>query len=163
MKKIRLNGKKSNISENPRALTSYRSTSSNGAYSLIKSTSSLYYRNTYLKRGIAYIKSICMMCSSGNFIVAVVRGEEVASTSRVAKALNIDTPLISNPDEVLEKAGYPCGGVPAFGYKAIFLVDPKVMEREFIYTGGGSPYSLTKISTKVLQQINNGQVVRIRK
>jgi Cys-tRNA(Pro)/Cys-tRNA(Cys) deacylase len=109
------------------------------------------------------VKSICMIDSSGNLIVSIVRGEDRASTSRVAKALNIESPLIANPDEVLEKTGYPCGGVPAFGYKAIFLIDPKVMEREFVYTGGGSPYSLTKISTKILQQISNGQVVRVRK
>lgn len=109
------------------------------------------------------VKSICMMDGNGNLIVAIVRGEDRASTTRVSKALNIDTPLIANLDEVLEKTGYPCGGVPAFGYEAIFLIDPKVMEREFVYTGGGSPYSLTKISTKVLQQINNGQVARVRK
>ena len=110
-----------------------------------------------------FVKSICMINCSGDLIVAIVKGEDRASTSRVAKALNIETPRIATPEEILEKTGYICGGVPAFGYEAIFLVDPKVMEKEFIYTGGGSPYSLTKISTVILQQINKGLVVRIRK
>lgn len=110
-----------------------------------------------------FVKNICMIDNSGKLIVAIVKGEHRASTSRVAKALNIEIPRTVTPEEILGSIGYPCGGVPSFGYEAIFLIDPKVMEREFVYTGGGSPYSLTKISTKLLQQINNGQIVRVRK
>lgn len=109
------------------------------------------------------VKSICLIDNDGNLIVAIVRGKDRVSTSRVAKALNIEIPQIATPEEVLDKTGYICGGVPSFGYEAIFLIDPKVMENELIYTGGGSPYSLTKISTKVLHQINKGQIVRVRK
>ncbi|WP_246615498.1 aminoacyl-tRNA deacylase [Clostridium thailandense] len=109
------------------------------------------------------VKSICLIDNGGNLIVGIVRGEDRVSTSRVAKALNIETPKIATPEEILDKTGYICGGVPSFGYEGIFLIDPKVMENDLIYTGGGSPYSLTKISTKILQQINKGQIVRIRK
>lgn len=109
------------------------------------------------------VKSICLIDSDDNLIVAIVRGKDRVSTSRVAKALNIETPQIATPEEILDKTGYICGGVPSFGYEAIFLIDPKVMENELVYTGGGSPYSLTKISTKVLHQINKGKIVRIRK
>lgn len=110
-----------------------------------------------------FVKNICMIDNDGNLIVAIVKGEDRASTSRVAKALNIEIPRIATPEEILDKTEYICGGVPSFGYEAIFLIDPKVMEIEFVYTGGGSPYSLTKISTRVLQQINKGQIVRVRK
>jgi len=110
-----------------------------------------------------FVKSICMINPNGKLIVAIVKGEDRASTSRVAKALSIEILRLATPEEILEKTGYICGGVPSFGYEAIFLVDPKVMEKEFVYTGGGSPYSLTKISTKILQQINKGQIVRVRK
>lgn len=109
------------------------------------------------------VKSICLINSDGDLIVAIVKGEDRASTSRIAKALNIEIPRIATPEEILDKTGFICGGVPSFGFEALFLIDPKVMEKEFIYTGGGSPYSLTKISTKVLQQANNGQIVRVRK
>ncbi|WPC39794.1 YbaK/EbsC family protein [Clostridium sp. JS66] len=109
------------------------------------------------------VKSICLIDDDDNLIVAIVRGKDRVSTSRVAKALNIEIPQIATPEEVLDKTGYICGGVPSFGYEAIFLIDPKVMENDLIYTGGGSPYSLTKVSTKVLHQINKGQIVRVRK
>lgn len=109
------------------------------------------------------VKNICMINNDGNIIVAIVKGENRVSRSKVAKALNIEMPRIATPEEILLKTGYICGGVPSFGYDAMFLIDPKVMEIEFVYTGGGSPYALTKISTKVLQEINEGQIVRIRK
>lgn len=110
-----------------------------------------------------FVKNICMIDNNNNLIIAIVKGENRASTSRVGKVLNIDVPRTANENEILEKTGFPCGGVPSFGYKAIFIIDPKVMEKEFIYTGGGSPYSLVKISTKELQNINNSRILRVRK
>lgn len=110
-----------------------------------------------------FVKNICMIDSNGNLIVAIVKGEHRASTKRVAKALNIERPTIATPDEVLNNTGYVIGAVPSFGYKAIFLIDPKVMEKETVYTGGGSDHSLVKISTLELHKANNGQIIRIRK
>ena len=53
--------------------------------------------------------------------------------------------------------------MPSFGYNAIFLIDPKVMEVEKIYSGGGSTNSLVKISPQELQRVNGGTVVKISK
>jgi prolyl-tRNA editing enzyme YbaK/EbsC (Cys-tRNA(Pro) deacylase) len=69
---------------------------------------------------------------------------------------------MATPDEILEKTGYPCGGTPSFGYEAMFLVDPRVMEREVVYTGGGSETSLVKIGTEELVRANHGTILRIR-
>jgi Cys-tRNA(Pro)/Cys-tRNA(Cys) deacylase len=110
-----------------------------------------------------FVKNICMVDARGNLIVAIVKGEDRASTSRIGKALNIDRPRVATPEEILEKSGYPCGGVPSFGYKATFLIDPKVMMKETLYTSGGSENSLVKISSMELQRVNNGRIVRIRK
>ncbi len=110
-----------------------------------------------------FVKNICMVDSQGNLIVAIVKGEDRASTSQILKALNIERPRIATPEEILAKSGYPCGGVPSFGYRARFLIDPRVMEKENVYTSGGSENSLIKISTKELQRANNGEIVKIRK
>ena len=67
------------------------------------------------------------------------------------------------PEEVLLNTGYICGGVPSFGYKARFLVDEKVLEKEVVYTGGGSENSLIKISVKELIRANNAKVAKISK
>ncbi|HDR6248375.1 TPA: YbaK/EbsC family protein [Bacillus cereus] len=110
-----------------------------------------------------FVKNICMMDQNGNLIVAIVKGEDRASTSRVSKALNIARPRLATENEVLEGTGYQAGGVPSFGYRAEFSIDPRVTELTYIFTGGGSPNSLVKITVEDLLKVNKGIVVRIRK
>jgi len=109
------------------------------------------------------VKNICLIDSKGHIIIAIVMGEDRVSTKRVGKTLKIERPRIATPEEILEKTGYPCGGTPSFGYNAIFLIDSKVMEKDIVYTSGGSENSLLRITTKELQSSNNGQIVRIRR
>jgi prolyl-tRNA editing enzyme YbaK/EbsC (Cys-tRNA(Pro) deacylase) len=110
-----------------------------------------------------FVKNICMIDENGQFIVAIVKGEDRASTTRVSKALNIPKPRLANEMEILEHTGFPAGGVPSFGISALFLIDPKVAECDYIYTGGGSPHSLIKINIQEMISENNGTVVRVRK
>jgi Cys-tRNA(Pro)/Cys-tRNA(Cys) deacylase len=110
-----------------------------------------------------FVKSICMVTGDSSLVVAIVKGEDRASTSRVSKALGIKDVRIAKPDEVLEKTGYPVGGTPAFGYTATFLMDPRVMEMERVYSGGGSDTSRIYMSTVEMLKANNGKVVRARK
>lgn len=77
--------------------------------------------------------------------------------------MNVEDIRKATPDEILEKTGYKCGGVPALGYEAKYLINPKVMEIDYVYTGGSSEYSLLKIFTKDIQKLNKGQIIRIRK
>ncbi len=110
-----------------------------------------------------FVKNICMIDAQGNLILAIVKGEDKVSINKVGTILNIERPRLATPEEILEKTGYHCGGTPSFGYSAIFLIDSKVIEKEIVYSGGGSENSLVKISTKELQRVNDGRVVNIRK
>jgi len=110
-----------------------------------------------------FVKNICLLDADGHLIVAIVKGEDRASLTRISKALGIPKPRLATPQEILQKTGFPCGGTPSFGYEARFLIDSKVMEKEVIYSGGGSENSLVKISTKELQRANGGSIVSIRK
>lgn len=109
-----------------------------------------------------FVKSICMIRSDGMLIVAIVKGEDRASTSRVAKALGIERPRIAEPDEMHEKSGYPAGGTPAFGYDAVFLMDPKVLEKPKVYSGGGSEQALILMSPEEMRRANGAVVARVR-
>jgi prolyl-tRNA editing enzyme YbaK/EbsC (Cys-tRNA(Pro) deacylase) len=109
------------------------------------------------------VKNICLLDSDDQLITAIVKGEDRVSVSRIAKMLQRDGLRLATPEEILSKTGYPCGGTPSFGYQAMFLIDPKVMEREIVYTGGGSETSLVKISTEELVRANQGTILRIRK
>ena len=110
-----------------------------------------------------FVKSICMVGGEGGVIVAIVKGEDRASTSRVAKALGIKRPRVASPDEILGLTGFPVGGTPGFGFDAQFLVDPRVLEKEWVYLGGGSERSLVRMSPQELVKANGGRVARVRK
>jgi len=109
------------------------------------------------------VKSICLVDAGGNIVVVILKGADRVSTSHVAETLSIKPPRLATPQEILEKTGYPCGGTPSFGYQATFLIDPKVMEKEMVFTGGGSENSLVKVAPQELVRANAGSIVRIRK
>jgi len=109
------------------------------------------------------VKNICLLDNQGRLIVAIVKGEDRVSLGQVAAALSIPTPRLATAGEILEKTGYPCGGTPSFGFTATVLIDPRVMEKEVVYTGGGSENSLIKLSPTELQRHSQGTVVRVRK
>jgi len=109
------------------------------------------------------VKNICLLDINGQLITAIVKGEDRVSVSRIAKTLQREGLRLATPAEILEKTGYPCGGTPSFGYQAMFLIDPKVMEREIVFTGGGSETSSIKMRTEELVRANRGTIFRIRK
>lgn len=109
------------------------------------------------------IKSICMLTPENRLVVAIVMGTDRVSTKKVAAALETGRPRMATPDEILELTGYPCGGTPSFGYEATFIVDPAVLDRDMVYSGGGSEYSLTKIPAREILRVNNAQVIKVRK
>ena len=108
------------------------------------------------------VKSICLLDSDGQLITAIVKGEDRVSVSRTTKTLQKEGLRLATPEEILAKTGYPCGGTPPFGYQALFLIDPKVMERELVFAGGGSENALVKIRTAELLRANQGTLLRIR-
>lgn len=109
------------------------------------------------------VKNICLIGADGQLIVAIVKGEDRASASRSAKVLDLAGARPATATEILELTGYPCGGTPSFGYPAFFLVDDRVLEKAAVFTGGGSEYSLLKISPAELLKANQGLVARIRR
>jgi Cys-tRNA(Pro)/Cys-tRNA(Cys) deacylase len=76
------------------------------------------------------------------------------STERLGKVLGTEPPEMANPSEAFKRTGYPVGGMPCFGYDAILIIDPKVLEKEYVYTGGGSEFSIVKISAEELKKLN---------
>lgn len=109
------------------------------------------------------IKNICLIDNENQLIVAIVKGRDRVSTTKIRNLLQLESLRPAIPEEILDKTGFPCGGVPSFGYSAQFLIDQRVMEMDLVYTGGGSPNSLVKISPLNLQEANTAQILKIRK
>ena len=51
-----------------------------------------------------------MLDANDDLIVAIVRGDDRASTSRGVKGLGTERPRTAEADAILDKTGYPCGG-----------------------------------------------------
>ena len=109
-----------------------------------------------------FVKNICFVTDDDQLIVAIIKGEHRASSKRITKTLDMGSVRTATPKEILHFSGYPCGGTPSFGFNGIFIMDPKVLDNEIIYTGGGSQRSLIKIATEILQQVNSATIQRIR-
>lgn len=109
-----------------------------------------------------FIKSIGCLTEDGRFVLAIVRGVDKVSSTRVGKALQ-STARIATPEEVLEHTGYPCGGTPPVGVDVPCLVDPKVLELPLLYGGGGSPRALLRMKPDEMVRCNCATVARIRR
>ncbi|HOP09023.1 MAG TPA: YbaK/EbsC family protein, partial [Candidatus Methanofastidiosa archaeon] len=77
--------------------------------------------------------------------------------------LERDEVRLATQNEVMAMTGFPAGGVPPFGYDAVFLIDENVMERRAVWAGGGSDRALIKIRPQEIKRITDANVVRIRK
>ncbi|SUM71512.1 aminoacyl-tRNA deacylase [Staphylococcus nepalensis] len=110
-----------------------------------------------------FVKNICMIGPNNQLIVAIISGNDRASTKRVGKSLDIERPRLAEENEVFEKSGFPPGGVPSFGFQATFLVDDKLIDKGYIYTGGGSEKSLVKIQMTDILELNQAHISRVRK
>lgn len=109
-----------------------------------------------------FVKSVCLK-GDGDFIVAIIGGNFRVSTKRVAKGLGIKVPRIATPEEVLLHTGFPIGGVPPVGYEATFCIDDKVLEKEFVWAGGGSGSALVRIAPSEIISCTGAAVMRLRK
>lgn len=108
-----------------------------------------------------FVKSICMLAGEA-LLVAIVKGEDRASTTRVSAFVGAAARL-ATPDEMLARTGYPAGGTPPFGFEARFLVDERVMERERVWAGGGSDRALVRVAPREMLRANGGTLARVRK
>ena len=106
-----------------------------------------------------FIKSIVFIAES-EAVIAIVRGVHKADPQKVREYLGKEA-RIARPEEVLEKTGYPIGGVPPVGTGVKTLIDPEVMKQEAVIGGGGSDKALLKITTEEIQRLAEGEIVKI--
>ena len=92
------------------------------------------------------IKTVVMIDSKNDLIATIIRGDDRMSISRVGFQLKLDGLRKATEAEVLERTGYPIGGIPPLGFAAKYAVDIKVKDMEFCWAGGGSDKALVKLN-----------------
>jgi len=112
------------------------------------------------------IKTIVFKTSDGKVVAGIVPAEFRVSKSSLCAATGLENLEVATFDEAYQLTGYPAGGTPCFGYEATFVADPKVFDLEYnqgyVYTGGGSEFALTKISTDEIKRISSPIIMKIR-
>lgn len=110
-------------------------------------------------------KSIVMITAADNVVIALVPAEFRASTERVRKFLKLEQrPRIANMEDIERLTGQKAGGNSPFNLpKAIILMDPKLLEKDWVLTGGGDDRHLVKISLEELKRVVPFREARVRK
>ncbi len=101
-----------------------------------------------------FVKNICTIDANSELIVSIIPGKAKLDLKKVS-ALVGSKVRFATSDEILAKTGYPAGGTPSFGYPARFFIDPAALVKPMVYSGGGSPNALTKVTPTEIIRINN--------
>ncbi len=110
-------------------------------------------------------KSIVMLTADDNIVIAMVPASKRASTERVRKFLKLkERPLIADAELIEGRIGQQAGGnSPLNAGDAIILLDPELLQIDWILTGGGDDRHLVKISIEELRNAVAHTVTRVRK
>jgi len=93
-------------------------------------------------------KSIVMIDSTGQPLLAVVPARSLVSHKKLKLLLNVKDVRMANMQEVLQHSGYPAGGVPPINMiKRVFL-EQELLRDETVIVGGGDINKLVEIRTK---------------
>lgn len=106
-------------------------------------------------------KSIVMIGSDGDAVLAVLSAKNRVSHKKIKKLLAISDVRLASPDEVLKHSGYPVGGVPPFNKIKRVLVDTQVLTIEKATFGGGDLNKLVEIKTQDLVAVLNPMIADI--
>ena len=99
------------------------------------------------------IKSIVMMGSDEEPILAILPANNKISYKKIKTLLRIKDVRLAQPGEVLEYSGYPVGGVPPFNRITRILLDPSVQRNTKSIAGGGDPDKLVELETKDIIEV----------
>ncbi len=109
------------------------------------------------------VKNICLLTPDDRLVVVIVKGEDRVNWNLAAREVGAARVRLASAEEILAKTGYPCGGTPSFGYPAEVLIDPRVMEMDIVYTGGGSENALMRLSPVEILRLSGGRLAPVRK
>ena len=98
-------------------------------------------------------KSIVMMDSNGDPLLAIVPAQSKVSHKKIKIALGVKDVRLASPEEVLKHSAYPAGGVSPFNNISRLLLDPQVLKNERVIVGGGDIDRLVEIRTEDIVNI----------
>ncbi len=105
-----------------------------------------------------FVKNVCIINETDNsLIVCIIPGHKKLDLKKLAAKVGTKKLRFATAEEILQKTGYSMGGTPSVGYTAKFFIDPTVLTKTIIYSGGGSKNALTKIAPLEMIKFNSAE------
>jgi prolyl-tRNA editing enzyme YbaK/EbsC (Cys-tRNA(Pro) deacylase) len=108
------------------------------------------------------VKSVLFTIGSRR-VLAVTCGTKPIERRAIAARYGVGRKRVklAPPETVLAVTGYPVGTVPPFGHLTHLetLIDPRVLEQEQVFAGGGGYNALVRLDPADIQRISRGQVL----
>jgi len=111
------------------------------------------------------VKTLLMRVEDNDYIILIVRGDRRVDNIKLSRYLG-STAKLAAPDEVLRVLGVPAGAVsPLLSNVLRFrrLLDPKILEKEYVVCGGGDLNTLVRIVTEDLINYLKPEIVDVFK
>ena len=104
------------------------------------------------------IKSLLFISQEGPILV-IVDGESKVNLTKLTKIFG--NTRLATPEEVRRITGFEVGAVPPIGVEVKTIVDPRVLENEFVIGGGGSIDKLSKLSPEKIVEYQGAIIVDV--
>ncbi len=105
------------------------------------------------------IKSLFFISEEGPILV-IVDGESKVDLNKLAKIFG--KVRLATPEEVERITGFKVGAIPPVGVEVKTIMDPKVLENEFVIGGGGRIDRLSKLDPQKIVEYQGAMVVDVR-
>jgi Cys-tRNA(Pro) deacylase len=96
-------------------------------------------------------------------VAAIACGSARIDTRTIARAHDVGRKRVklASAAEVLAITGFPAGGVPPFGHRERLptYVDPRVLEQEVVFAGGGTDNSLIRLEPQMILEHTGGSIL----
>ncbi|MCL7393885.1 MAG: hypothetical protein LZ169_03550 [Thaumarchaeota archaeon] len=105
------------------------------------------------------IKSILLITECGGAVLAIVDGRSRVDLKKIEKRLG--KARLASPQEVKEITGYEVGELPPIGIPVKTLIDPRVLEKNYVLGGGGAINRLIRIDPRKIVEAQNAEIENI--
>ncbi len=105
------------------------------------------------------IKTVVFSTPDGRAVIAIANGTGRISRHRLAEAAGVEKLRLADPAFVLERTGYPAGGVSPVAIRdpdAMLIIDPAVLRQDVVFGGAGTEDDLLRLSTADLVRVTGG-------
>jgi prolyl-tRNA editing enzyme YbaK/EbsC (Cys-tRNA(Pro) deacylase) len=111
----------------------------------------------------AIIKSVLFEDRAGQVVLAIANGTNRISRPALAAAAGFAKLWLASPELVLERTGFPAGGVAPVGHATAVpvVIDRRVMDEAWVYGGAGTEDALIKIRPTDIAALTNARVAEI--